>query len=155
MMVVEIKSGGQTGADLAGLLCAEILGIKTTGVCPKGGKTEKGDQPLLFTRFGLTEHHSRSYLPRTEINARDSDATIILSPNRSSSGTKKTIEYCLKHDKQYIVLSELNSVDAELLLAFLIHNKPKIINIAGNRESVAKGLTRKGRDFLVKTLKIL
>ncbi len=133
-------------------MCAEKLSLKTGGVCPKGGRTEKGDQPILFSRFGLTEHKSRSYLPRTEINARDCDVTIILSPNRKSSGTRKTIEYCLKHKRNHIILSLFNADDEAYLLTFLEYNKPSIVNVAGNRESVARGLTKKGRDFLVKVI---
>ena len=72
-----VVSGGQCGADLGGLLAAEMLGVETGGIAPLGYRTEKGKQPILKTRFNLTEHSSWQYPPRTEENVKLSDVTLI------------------------------------------------------------------------------
>ena len=48
---IKVVSGGQCGADLGGLLAAELLGIPTGGIAPNGFRTEKGKQPILSSRF--------------------------------------------------------------------------------------------------------
>lgn len=149
-----VHSGGQTGADLAGLLAAEICGIKTGGWAPKGYRTEKGKQLCLRDRFHLREHAEWGYNPRTLLNVAESDVTIILSPARSSSGTKLTIRACdyNKPKKEYLLISEFSDTDycVEQIFSFLCENEPEIINVAGNRETVHPGLTRVGRDILSK-----
>jgi len=53
-----IISGGQTGADLGGLVGARRIGIETGGTAPRGYKTEKGSQVDALKAFGLIEHTS-------------------------------------------------------------------------------------------------
>ena len=64
-MIERIGSGGQTGADRAGLDVAIAAGIPNGGWCPKGRKAEDGPIP---DRYNLTETKSASYLTRTEWN---------------------------------------------------------------------------------------
>lgn len=147
-----VISGGQCGADLAGIWAAEICGIKTGGIAPLGYRTEKGKQPLLHTRFGLTEHPDWRYGPRTLENIANSDVTIILSPNKHSAGTALTIKECKKRGnlspfRPHILIDTLNAENRDLVLSFLTTHKPTVINIAGNRESVAQGLTQQGCAF--------
>ena len=54
-MVRKIISGGQTGADQAGLAVAKRLGIPTGGFVPKGFLTEAGPRPDLAAEYGLEE----------------------------------------------------------------------------------------------------
>jgi hypothetical protein len=143
-----IISGGQTGADLAGLVTARGLNIPTTGWAPKGFKTERGPQKILGQRYGLIEHTSASYNPRTVENVKASDFTIILSPNPESRGTILTRETCIQNNTAFETYANLDEEDASGLLATLQLMSPRVINIAGNRESVARGLTKKGRFFL-------
>ncbi|HME98544.1 MAG TPA: putative molybdenum carrier protein, partial [Terriglobia bacterium] len=51
----KIISGGQTGADMGGLLAARELGIETGGMAPKGWLTENGPEEVLLRSFGLSE----------------------------------------------------------------------------------------------------
>jgi hypothetical protein len=150
--MLSINSGGQTGADLAGLLAAERCGIKTGGWAPKGYRTEKGKQFILKTRFGLKEHGDWRYDPRTRLNVEESDVTVILSPISNSSGTKLTIGACnnTQPKKPYLLISDVSNAELciEDIANFLEQHKPNIINVAGNRETVYPGLTRIGRDIL-------
>jgi hypothetical protein len=148
-----IISGGQTGADLAGLVAAHAIGIPTTGWAPKGFKTERGPQKILGQRYGLIEHANASYNPRTVENVKASDFTIILSPNPDSKGTVLTRETCIQNNTAFEIYTHLDDTEASGLLAMLQLMSPQVINIAGNRESVARGLTKKGRAFLEPVLR--
>jgi hypothetical protein len=149
--IERIISGGQTGADLGGLLAAERLGMKTGGVAAAGFRTEKGKQPILGKRFGLSEHSSWQYPPRTEENVRLSCVTLIFSANATSRGTQMTIDFTVKHKKEYLLV-DVNAPNVELIIDFIHSHAPTIINIAGNRESVSPGVTRKTRDILYNAL---
>ena len=74
--VEKIVSGGQTGADRAGLDFAIAHGIPHGGWCPKGRKAEDGTIP---ERYGLSETSRADYLQRTEANVRESDGTVIFT----------------------------------------------------------------------------
>ena len=62
----KIISGGQTGADIGGLIGAKRAGIKTGGTAPRGYKTEKGPQIQSLKYLGLVEHPSEHYRHRTQ-----------------------------------------------------------------------------------------
>lgn len=143
-----VISGGQTGADLAGLLAAQDAGIFTTGWAPRGYKTEKGSQPLLGARFNLIEHEDSGYTGRTEANVRDSQFTLIFAPQSESAGTKKTVQACHQYDRGYLLITELTPEVAAHITATLFLMRVQILNIAGNRETVSPGLCKKVRAFL-------
>ena len=73
-MIKKIISGGQTGADQAGLEAAIELGIAHGGWIPKGRKTEDGPLPA---KYKLKEMGTTSYPKRTEQNILDSEGTVI------------------------------------------------------------------------------
>jgi hypothetical protein len=52
--VSKIISGGQTGADMAGILAARELGLEVDGYAPFGYLTENGPTPSL-AEFGIKE----------------------------------------------------------------------------------------------------
>jgi hypothetical protein len=52
-MLRKIISGGQTGADIAGLDAAVLLHIPTGGTVMKGFKTESGPNFELGYKYGL------------------------------------------------------------------------------------------------------
>jgi predicted Rossmann-fold nucleotide-binding protein len=73
-MIGRIVSGGQTGADRAGLDVAIELGISHGGWVPQGRLAEDGEVPALYN---LRETRTRNCLERTKLNVRDSDGTVI------------------------------------------------------------------------------
>ena len=77
MIIEKVISGGQTGADRAGLIAAKKCGIQTGGYIPKGFKTELGSEPNLANEFGLVEF-GITYPVRTLANVEQADATWIL-----------------------------------------------------------------------------
>lgn len=126
MRLRKICSGGQTGADQEGLRQAKRRGLATGGWCPKGWKTEKGSEPWL-AEFGLVEHPSFDYKPRTWANVRDSDVTVWFG-NTDSPGYICTKNGCKHHNKPFY---ENPTAEQMLVLAMAF----ECINVAGNRIS--------------------
>ncbi len=133
--VLMIISGGQTGADRAGLDFAISKEIKHGGWCPKGRLAEDGAIP---TKYNLIETSTNLYPQRTRQNVKDSDATIVFTDTHMSRGAMLTITCCEALKKPYFVLP-ISSIKDEAaknsLLSWLNKIKPKILNIAGARAS--------------------
>lgn len=131
-MVQKIISGGQSGADMAGLVAGRMLEIATGGTAPKGWRVEMPDgrdsNPAL-AEFGLVEHQSREYPPRTRQNVNDSDGTVWFGFYNSPGG-KLTIPTCKKMSKPYII-----NPSAEELRQWTIVHRIETLNVAGNRLS--------------------
>ena len=134
-MLKKIISGGQTGADVAGLDVAIKHGIPHGGAIPKGRLTEKG---LLPEKYNLQEMPTKSYPKRTEKNVVDSDGTVIFTHGNLTGGSLLTQEKANQYGKPTIHLDmEKHSVDeaADLLLDFIHENGIKVLNVAGSRGS--------------------
>jgi hypothetical protein len=144
--LIKVISGGQTGADVAGLKAAEILKIPTGGTAPKGFKTENGNDLTLKTRFGLTESSTNDYKQRTKDNIVNSDGTVIFC-DRVSPGSILTKKYCSELRKPCVI-----NPSKEYFLQWLEENKINVLNVAGNRESVSPGIETKTIKFLTSTL---
>ena len=89
-MLIKVISGGQTGADQAGLAAAKACGLETGGWAPKGWLTADGEAEELLRSYGLKEHRG-GYRSRTWANVKDADATIRLATNFDSPGEKCTL----------------------------------------------------------------
>jgi hypothetical protein len=138
----KIISGGQTGADIGGLMGAKRVGIATGGCAPLGYITEAGEQSEVLKAFGLNEHCSPNYNHRTKENVINSDATLILATDPESDGTRHTIQYCEKFKKPFLVIYP--TLDClTRIQEFMDTKKPRVLNIAGNRESKSKGIAAK------------
>ncbi|MCG7878167.1 MAG: putative molybdenum carrier protein [Candidatus Thiodiazotropha taylori] len=138
----KIISGGQTGADIGGLVGAKRVGISTGGYAPRGYKTEAGPQSEALKEFGLVELPTSSYKHRTKQNVFSSDATLIVATDTTSNGTQLTIKYCKQLKKPFLVIEPTKEC-CELLRIFLNNYSPRILNVAGNRESKSKGIALK------------
>jgi predicted Rossmann-fold nucleotide-binding protein len=82
-MIRKIISGGQTGADRAGLDFAIEAGLEHGGYVPRGRKAEDG---RIDDRYNLIELSTGSYPARTRRNIEKSDGTVIFSLERTLSG---------------------------------------------------------------------
>lgn len=138
-----IISGGQTGADQAGLFAAKFLGIKTSGWMPKGFITQSGPRPDFKDLFNVFEHTSSAYPPRTFSNVKDSDATIRFASNFDSPGEKLTLKAIQQYNKPHIDVDVKNAIHYNEVRLWLRKNKIKRLNVAGNAESTSEGI----RDF--------
>jgi hypothetical protein len=137
-----VISGGQTGADEAGLRAAKVLGYKTGGMMPHGWKTEAGPRP---------EFH------RTRYNIRAADATIVFFLNRSDGGTGLTMAACMALVKPLTTCEwpeggTMFHPDPAYVQRWIRGLRIKTLNIAGNRESKSPGIGARVEAFLLEAL---
>ena len=133
---MRIVSGGQTGADRAALDAALELGLEAGGWVPLGRQAEDGTIPDRYPN--LQEAESELPAVRTELNVRDSDATVIFSHGALTGGSALTESIARKLAKPLLHLdldriSEVNASGA--LCDWLVRQRPGTLNVAGPRES--------------------
>ena len=152
-MLKKIVSGAQTGADRGGLDAAIAKGVPIGGWIPQGRRAEDGTVPEKYA--GLVETRSTGYLVRTELNVKDSDATLVLSLNVEGAitgGTKRTAEFARQHGKPcrfcLVRPGEVDPVQLAAALQFVRENNAGILNVAGPRESKQPGVQEASRVFM-------
>lgn len=151
-MIEKIISGGQTGADIGGLIAAEYLRIPTGGSMPKNFRREEGtyeENKEFAKRFNLSEHSSLYYPPRTKENVIRSDGTVLFGIT-SSSGSKLTIVLCKQYKKPF----RANPSHYEFV-EWIMEKDIKVLNVAGNRESISPGIQEAVSEFLVEAITFL
>lgn len=149
-----IVSGGQTGADRGGLAAAVRLGIAHGGWCPRGRRAEDGRVP---NRYALTETASASYQVRTRRNVLDSDGTLIFTRGRLEGGSLLTARIARDAGKPclHLDLKRLGGNRASAVVqlrAWLLEHRIATLNVAGSRESKARGIQEAVRAFLCEAL---
>jgi len=134
-MLKKIISGGQTGADQAGLDAAIKHNIPHGGAIPKGRMTEDG---VLPRKYQLEELTTQSYPKRTEKNVVDSDGTVIFTHGKLTGGSLLTRKKAAQHGRPVIHL-DLGVLDMEeaviALQQFVEDNNVEVLNVAGSRAS--------------------
>jgi Circularly permutated YpsA SLOG family len=150
-LLKKIVSGGQTGADVGGLLAARELGIETGGIAPKGWMTEDGPQEVLLRSFGLTECEEEGFPARTRRNVADSSGTLLIGQYRTG-GSRLTFEVAKQLNKPLFLVAFENTPNVDEFRRWLEQNKIQLLNVAGNRESQSPGIGEFTRQFLLKAL---
>lgn len=146
-MISKIISGGQVGADVAGLKVAMDLGLQTGGMVPNGWKTKIGPKPQL-AKLGLIEHPtSTSYVPRTKWNVKNSDATIRFAYNFSSPGEIATYKAITQYNKPYFdvdlyLLETKENLYMLDVVKFFEDNNVSVLNVAGNAGKTKSDTTK-------------
>ena len=147
----KVISGGQTGVDRAALDFALKKGVETGGWVPKGKIAEDGVIASVYSN--LKETNTENYFVRTELNVKDSDATLILSQRSLTGGTALTKELALKYRKPHLHI-DFRSKSTENVIfetkRWLRMNDCRILNIAGNRASEDSEIYQITYDFLTK-----
>lgn len=146
MNVTKIISGGQTGADRAGLDFALEKGIPCGGYCPKGRIAEDGP---IDVKYPLTEMASKDYLVRTKKNVQEADGTIIFTLGPLGRGSKRTMDFCTELNKPCLWIDGqddgVDYVDSEFefgqrIAAWIEKHDVQVLNVAGGRESKSPGI---------------
>lgn len=162
--IVKVISGGQTGVDQAGLRAAKACGLETGGTAPRGFRTDDGPAPWLAADYGLSEHASAEYPPRTADNVMSADATILFGA--PSPGTNLTHRLCVADRKpfvwvfwglgtlgRYTPVGEWGTSHTPGMVATwaMSIGKPPcdlVLNIAGNRERSTPGISAVAEQYL-------
>lgn len=134
MVIKQIISGGQTGADRAALDWAIAHGIAHGGWCPQGRLAEDG---VLDSQYQLVEIEHGSYRQRTKRNVLDSDGTLILNMGDLDGGTLATFEFAQQFNKPIYVVQVDKDVESEFAadMRWLRVSNIATLNVAGPRES--------------------
>lgn len=144
-----IISGGQTGADQAGLRAGRSAGIETGGWAAKGWMTEAGPAAWLAD-FGLTESQEAGYPARTRANVRDSDGTVWFGSGDSTGfGCTAGATRNLGRPFFRVVGGETTPIHVREWIA---SGGIRTLNVAGNRESKSPGIADRVRVFLLRVL---
>lgn len=147
-MLTKVISGGQTGADIAGLLAAKNFGIETGGTMPRGFLTQAGPKPEYANQFGIVEHNSPKYPPRTIKNVSDADGTIRLAYDFNSPGERLTIKAVQDMKKPYIDVDLRNPRPTKEVAEWINRHTIKVLNVAGNSERTYSGITGDVLEYL-------
>lgn len=147
-----IMSGGQTGVDRAALDWAIEHGINHWGWCSRGRLAEDG---IISSVYNMKLGDSYGYEERTELNVKDSDATVIFCRNTSDlrGGTKTTVKFCTLHKRPVLVFVENDAFTptVEKFRQMLEYIQVYNLNVAGPRESKQPGLSSYVRRILTET----
>ena len=153
-MIEKIVSGGQTGADRAGLDVALELGLAIGGWIPRGRRAEAGEVPRRYA--GLREAESNSYAERTELNVRDSDATLVLAFGAPTGGSAITVQAAGAQGRPCLVVDlERDSVEEAIARVrhWLAETRPRVLNVAGPRASQQPEILQAAREILLGALR--
>lgn len=144
-MLERVISGGQTGADQAGLRAARTAGILTGGTAPKGWLTEDGPAPWLAD-FGLVECDRAGYPARTERNVKDADGTLVFG-DPTGRGTALTLKTCASSSKTFLLVGP--GIDTpRMVREWIASRNIRVLNVAGSRESRGPGIGARVELFL-------
>lgn len=153
-MLKQVISGGQTGADEAGLYIAKKFGIKTGGFAPKGWMTKKGPNLMLKNNYGLIES-TGGYKKRTWENVEHSNGTIRLAYSFKSPGEVCTLN-AINHFKKPFFDVDLKRSPAPIQCSeWIVMNDIEILNIAGNTETSTNNVFALVGSYLNEVFKIL
>lgn len=150
----KVVSGGQTGADQAGLRAARAAGFETGGWIPKGCLTENGPRPDLAELYGLREAPKADYAERTRLNVRDSQATLWLGPTGSRGwyATKRALD---SMPRVWCLATPAVSTPRSILGFLGVHPYVEILNVAGPRESTSPGIGDRAERFLARLFRLV
>lgn len=155
-MPLKIISGGQTGADIAGLKAAKLFHLITGGNIPKGFRTLKGSKPEYKKIYGLVETPSSDYPPRTYLNVKESDGTIRFFRYRNSPGELCTLKAIVQYKKPFFDVDLNQPIDfviIEKIIKWLEQNNIRVLNVSGNSEQTSPGIEKRVLALMLFILK--
>lgn len=151
MILRRIISGGQSGADQAGWRSAKAVGLACGGWMPRGYLTEDGPRPEFAEMYGVNQHVSDKYPPRTRKNIEWADATVIFDTTHGkrmedlSRGTQLALKITMELNRPSLVIGvdlaePTTRKRTGCLAGWVLEHKVTTLNVAGNRESSAPGI---------------
>ncbi|MEM6581662.1 MAG: putative molybdenum carrier protein [Pseudomonadota bacterium] len=146
-----VLAGGQTGVDQSSQLAAMEHGILCAGWCPPGRICESGTIPSMFPLVETPVERSPDApdVPRslrTQWNARDSDATLILAPrgnDRADPGTDWTSIVAKQYAKPVYVVDPYSASAKEVITDWIYINQIHVLNCAGPSEKTSPGISQR------------
>jgi Circularly permutated YpsA SLOG family len=153
-MLEKIVSGGESGANQAGWRAAKAFSVAAGGWMREGFLTEDGPKPEFAELYSAAESPTDCGSYRTELNVHDSDATLWFGET-TTSGAHATVAACLTYGKPYMPIYPGAAFEPSHVVAWIIENAIKTLNIAGNREHEEPGIGERVERFLGEVLEQL
>ena len=152
MVIQKIISGGQTGADIAGVDAAIECGVPYGGWLPKGRKAENGIVPEKYTDFQVMT--KGGYPMRTEQNVIDSDGTVIFTYGKLAGGSSLTKKVAVKNNRPWLHI-DLDAEDSPVLKLkdWIIEWDIKVLNVAGKSASKAPTIYHQVKSIIAEVLR--
>lgn len=135
-----IISGGQTGVDRAAMDFALKYRLPVRGWCPQGRLAEDGQIPASIP---VQESDDADPALRTELNAYDSDGTLVLTFAEVKDGTVLTEECAEAFNRPlltFLINDNPESGDVIRFREWIDAHGIRLLNIAGPRESFRPGV---------------
>lgn len=151
--LTKVISGGQTGADIAGLDAALECGLKTGGMMPAGYLTLDGNKPAYRKKYGMVEHASSTYPPRTFANVSSSDGTIRLAFDFETRGEILTLKAIIDLGKPSFDVNLSDPPPINAAVSFLKRYNIETLNVAGNAEQHHAGTYAATKEYLIRVFK--
>lgn len=151
-MIEKIVSGGQTGADRAGLDAAMACGVPHGGWCPKDRAAEDGRIPEIYE---LRETAEELLEIRTERNVVESDGTVIFTAGDLTGGSLKTAEFARAHGRPWVHVDLTGVTDeeaVEVVRGVVAANGVRVLNVAGSRASEGPEVGRRTFEVVRRVL---
>lgn len=155
MPLERVISGGQTGADRAALAAAKAAGLATGGWMPKGFRAQDGPRPEFADLYGVKEHASDRYPPRTALNVKESDATLRFATDWDSPGEVLTRRMCERYGRPQLEVTPGGSTSPAEVAEWLVRNDVRVLNVAGNTERTSPGIAAFVTAFLGEVFRLL
>lgn len=155
MQLKQVISGGQTGADRAALIAAKATGIPTGGWMPRGFRAQDGPRPEFAELYGIREHASEHYPPRTTLNVKESDATLRFATEWESRGEVLTLSMIHRYVKPHLDVTPGGTVSPTDVAAWLAENDIRVLNVAGNTERTSPGIEAFVVAFMTEVFRLL
>lgn len=153
-MLKKVISGGQNGVDQAALVAAKAVKLQTGGWAPRGWHTLDGPKPSLGKVYGLKEHESDQYPPRTRQNVLDSDGTLRIAIDFTTAGERCTEYAILKYGKPWVdirlewITPRLTEEMHARVQRWILEHQIQCLNVAGNSEFTCPGIFDRTLQFL-------
>jgi hypothetical protein len=155
MRLERVISGGQTGADRAALAAARAAGLATGGWMPRGFRAHDGPRPDFATLYGVIEHTSPHYPPRTALNVKHSDATLRFATNWDSPGEVLTLTMCARYGRPHLDVTPGAAAAPAAVAEWLVRADVRVLNVAGNAERTSPGIEAFVAAFLAEVFSSL
>ncbi|MEE2642217.1 MAG: putative molybdenum carrier protein [Planctomycetota bacterium] len=146
----ENRLGWSIGSDRAALDAAILLEIDHGGWCPRGRRAEDGP---IEPHYQLQETTESGYAVRTEKNVVESDGTLVFCRGPLTGGTHLTVRLAHNHRRPLLILDlsqeQTEEQASEKIRIWIAENRIHCMNVAGPRESTAKGIGRHVKAILI------
>jgi hypothetical protein len=152
----KVVSGGQTGVDQGALRGALARGLEIGGWCPPGHTCEDGAIPDVFPLRETPDERSEGApdIPRsrrTEWNARDSDATLLIRPAQfdpPDAGTRWAAECASRFGRPVTGCDPAMPDEVARVRDWLARHDVSTLNVAGPSERACPGIGAATEHFI-------